>query len=96
MLLNLDVQQLRSSLTLWKDAMAVGTPALQGRSTREHTQVLTRLDDTVAGCLAVLHACAPAEGEPGEMRDLVDELRALRDWIHEGHTALNMMLDPPR
>lgn len=93
MLLNLDDQQLRSSLALWKEAMAVGTPASQTRSTREHDQVLARLHDVVAGCLSVLHACTPADGESRAMRELVEELLVLRDWIQEGRTALNMMLD---
>lgn len=90
MRLNFDDQQLRSSLALWKEAMEVGKPALHGRSASEHAQVLARLDDTVNGCLAVLHACTAGGDDAVAMRGLVEELHALREWIQEGRVALEM------
>lgn len=91
MLLNFDDQQLRSSLALWKEAMEVGDLASDGRTPSEHAQVLARLDDTVKGSLAVLHACAAVGDEAIAMRELVEELQALREWIQEGRAALDIV-----
>lgn len=96
MLLNLDDQQLRSSLALWKEVVALGGPALQGRSTRERVQVLARLDDTVAGCLAVLRACTAGGDEVVPLNGLIEELQGLREWVQEGRTAVGMMLNEQR
>lgn len=91
MLLNLDDQQLRSSLAVWRETLAVGRPALHGRGASEQADSLARLDHMLAGCLAVLHSCTCAEGDTEAMRILLQEIEALREWIAEGRCALDMM-----
>lgn len=91
MLLNLDDQQLRSSLAVWREALAVGRPALQGHGTTEQADSLARLDHMLAGCLAVLRSCTSADGDTETMRPLLEEVEALRTWIAEGRCALDLM-----
>ena len=91
MLLNLDDQQLRSSLAVWREVLAVGRPALQGPGASEQADSLGRLDHMLAGCLAVLHSCTPADADTEAIRPLLEEVEALREWIAEGRCALDMM-----
>ena len=91
MLLNLDDHQLRTSLAVWREALAVGRPARQGRGMSEQADSLARLEHMLAGSLAVLRSCTPADGDTEAMRPLMEELEALREWIAEGRCALDMM-----
>lgn len=91
MLLNLDDKQLRSSLAVWREALAEGRPALQGRGVSEQADSLARLDHMLAGCLSVLHWCTSADGDTDAIRPLLEELEAMREWIAEGRCALDMM-----
>lgn len=91
MLLNFDDKRLRSSLAVWREALAVGRPALQGGGTKERAVSLTKLDHMVAGCPAVFHSCTSSDRDIGAMRDLREELEAMRAWIAEGRCALEMM-----
>lgn len=93
MLLNLDDKQLRSSLAVWREALAEGRPALKGRSASEQADSLARLDHMLAGCLSVLHWCtsADADADTDAMGPLLEELEAMREWIAEGRCALDMM-----
>lgn len=91
MLLKLDEQQLRSSLAVWREALAAGRRALQGRGVSEQVASLARLDHMLEGCLAVLHSCTSADGDTEAMRPLLEELEALRAWMAEGRCALDIM-----
>lgn len=95
MLLHLDDKQLRSSLAVWREALAVGRPALQGCGASEQADSLARLDHMLAGCLAVLHSCTSADGDTEAMRPLLEELEALQEWIAEGRCALDIMNHSP-
>lgn len=91
MRLNLDDKQLRSSLAVWRDALAMGRPALQGHGTIGQADSLARLDHMLAGCLAVLRSCTSADGDTETMRPLLEEVESLRAWIAEGRCALDLM-----
>lgn len=99
MLLNFDHQQLRSSLAVWREALAVGRPAFHGRGAKEQANSLAIIATTcwqagrLAGCLAVLHSCSCADRDTDAMRTLLQEIEALREWIAEGQCALDMMTE---
>lgn len=96
MLLDFDEQQLRASLATWQEALNMRRPALAGPSSKDHADSLARVDQTLAGCLAVLQACTSADEDIGAMRSLQDELQELRQWIRETRCALDVIAHAQR
>lgn len=92
MRLKLDSDEVRRSMSLWREAMemrAEGSESLVVRVKR-----LTKFTQTLDAWLALLHLCSRDQNEEESLDALIDDVRETKEWADEGLVALRLMGRP--
>jgi len=81
--IDLDPEELRSSMTLWRDSVDLKIPMLDEFKVHfmnRRQSILTNFVNTSNAWLILLRSCKAIDGGQGEFADLVSEVKVFYDW----------------
>jgi hypothetical protein len=95
--LTLDSEQLRSSMSLWREAMAMRRqPHVEPDILVRRAEMLSNFSQTLGGWLMVLRACSVVDGQKASLEALSAEVTRFKAWADEGLCATQIMIQEER
>jgi hypothetical protein len=95
--LALDSEQLRSSMSLWREAMAMSRPShVEPHILLRRAEMLSNFAHTLAGWLMVLKACSAVDGQKASLEALSADVTRFKAWADEGLCATQIMIQEER
>lgn len=94
MQIDLDPEELRSSMTLWRDSVELKMPMLDEFKVHfmnRRQSILTNFVNTSNAWLILLRSCKATDGGQGEFADLVSEVKDFHDWAQAELRALQTL-----
>lgn len=91
--MTLDIQEMRSSMTLWRDTFVMcHTEAQHNRDLREVLmKLLNNLGNTLAGWLDLLKMCTAEGSEAADLQAITREVVECRSWARESLAAMYLI-----
>lgn len=89
----IDTQQMRDCMDLWRQALATRVPAVGKQPTGpDRAQTLAKVGATIDGWLDLLRLCTPqGKQDIALLQQLTDEVAGFKAWAEQARLALNLV-----